>query len=98
MIGTTPTYAWKIPFDVSMIDAARVTFKQGNKTVLEKDTADLVLEGNKVSVTLTQEETFLFNMSGSIRVQLRTRTKAGQVLKTQVIALTPTECLDKEVL
>lgn len=98
MIGTTPTYSWGMPFDVSRIAAARVVFKQGNKTILKKETGDLVMDGNKISVTLTQEETFLFDMNNSIRVQLRTRTNAGQALKTQVISLSPTECLDREVL
>lgn len=55
--GTTPTLRFTLPFDTSTLDAVWVTIAQGGKVIINKEKSDCDLNGNDISVTLTQEET-----------------------------------------
>ena len=57
-LGSTPKHEFTLPFDVSLIDQFKVTYKQNEKIILEKYLEDFDVSGNKLYVTLTQEETF----------------------------------------
>lgn len=96
--GTTPTHHFNLPFEASMISAVRAIYKQGTKEVLRKETPDFRLEGQRVSVDLTQEETFLFDCRTPVKLQLRVKTIRGQVLNTRTMVVSVAECLDSEVL
>ena len=96
--GTTPTHVFTIPFDASLLSSARVVYKQGNKEILRKETEAFKMEGFQLSVTLTQEETLLFDDKASVKFQLRVRTKAGKALATPPMIVSVEECLDGEVL
>ena len=98
MIGTTPTHTWALPFDASQVAEARAIYKQSGEEILRKETEAFTMDGQQLSVTLTQEETFLFDCRTPVKIQLRVRTTAGKVLKTKPITKTPTECLDREVI
>lgn len=97
MIGTTPTHYFTLPFDTSLVAVAQVTYKQWGKIVLQKRTVDFKMEGNKLSVSLSQEDTFLFEAS-EVKYQLRVKTTSGKTLKTKVFTMSLEECLDCEVL
>lgn len=98
MIGTTPTHTWTFPFDTSLVAEARMIYKQSGAEILRKETEHFTMEGQKLSVTLSQEETFLFDCRTPVKIQLRVRTTGGRVLKTTPISIRITECLDREVL
>lgn len=98
MIGTTPTHTWTLPFDASLVAEARAIYKQSGEEILRKETEHFTMEGQKLSVTLSQEETFRFDCRIPVKIQLRVRTTAGKVLKTTPISKSPTECLDREVI
>ena len=98
MQGTTPTHHFNIPFDASQVVHARAIYKQRGKEILKKETEDFHMEGNRISVQLTQEETFLFIWQTPVKIQLRIRTKSGQVLNTKPIEVSVGECLEEEVL
>jgi hypothetical protein len=97
MIGTTPIHRIKIPFDTSLVDRARIVYHQWGKEVLRKETEDFHMEGNVLSVSLSQEETFLFDCT-PIVIQLRVRDTSGFVHKMKPRTITPDDCLDREVL
>lgn len=40
IIGTTPTHHFDLPFDASMVSAARVIYKQNGTEILRKETED----------------------------------------------------------
>lgn len=46
--GTTPTHTFNLPFEVSLVQAVRVFYAVGGKVVLQKNTADVILEGSKM--------------------------------------------------
>ena len=98
IIGTTPTHHFDLPFDASMVSAARVIYKQNGTEILRKETDDFKKEGNRISVTLSQEETFLFDWRCSVKCQLRVRDVSGKVMNTKTLIISTEECLDCEVL
>ena len=98
MIGTTPTHKFRLTFDTSFLSAARVVYMQKKAEVLRKDTDAFTFEGNTLSVTLSQEETFLFDHTAPVVMQLRVKDSSGRVLKSEPMVKTVRECLDREVL
>ena len=96
--GTNPWNTYKIPFDTSIVDKVRIVFAQRDGLKIKKTEKDAEMEGNTVKVRLTQEDTFRLNENLPVEHQIRVRTKAGDVFKSQVFTFTLTKCLDKEVL
>lgn len=97
LIGTTPTHIFRLPFDTSSVAAARVIYRQMGREVLRKETEAFKKEGNVLSVSLSQEETFLFDAT-DVTYQLRVKTLDGTVLNTKPKTIPAVECLDSEVL
>lgn len=96
--GTTPTHTYTLPFDSALISKLRITYKQRDETVLTKSEEDVEIAGNSVSVTLTQEETLMFDERSMVEIQLKVLTTAGDVLATDVYTIHPLRILDEEVL
>lgn len=96
--GTTPKHTFTLPFDTSELEDVRVIYAQDDEVLFKKETADCTLDGNTVSVTLTQEETLKFDASKLAQIQLRVQTKGGDVLSTDVMVSYVGKCLDTEVL
>jgi hypothetical protein len=96
--GTTPAHYFTLPFEASLVAAARVIYKQGSKEILRKETESFSREGKRIWVTLSQEETFLFDCKTSVKLQLRVRDVAGKVFNTKPMLASVDECLDTEVL
>ena len=96
--GTTPTHMFMLPFEVALVKEIRILYAQKEKVLFTKETADCVMEGNMVSVTLTQEDTFKFDCKNHIQIQLRVLTTDGQVLSTPIKYVDVGTCLDSEVI
>lgn len=74
--GTTPTLTFQTPFLASSIEAAYITFKQGAKTVLEKNVGNgLTVSDYAFTVNLTQTEMNLFAPNGQPMVEIQSRVK-----------------------
>lgn len=98
MRGTTPKHIFTIPFDTSLIADLRISYGQDNKELLAKCKADCTIDGQEVTVNLSQEDTFKFDCTKQIQVQVRVLTKGAEVLNSDLIILTVGRCLNNEVL
>ena len=96
--GTTPKLTFTIPFDTSRIQCFRVVFAYRNEPILTKDEKSCSCSGNKITVPLTQEETFLFGCDSIHQVQMRVKLSDGSVINSEIIHISVDRCLDKEVL
>lgn len=96
--GTTPTHMFELPFDSSDVSKIKITYQQNNNTILTKRDADLNFDGNTVSTTLTQEETFLFDHQRTVYIQVRVLTKDNIALTSEIMPVGVDKCLDNEVL
>lgn len=95
--GTTPTLTFRLPYEVEQLSDIKVTISQGG-TTLEKRLDDFKASDTTVYVTLTQDETFLFDDDSVADVQLRAVSTHGEALASKVFRVFIARCLDKEVL
>lgn len=96
--GTTPTHTFRLPFDTSMVDEVKITYAQDGDIKLVKGTEECVLEGSAVKVTLTQNDTFSFDVTKAVQVQIRILTISGEALASVIEKIGVADCLDNEVL
>ena len=97
-LGTTPKHTFTFPFETDLIQELKITYSQNKKIILEKYLDDFVIDGNTLSVTLTQEETFLFAGDVNVELQARVLTMGGDALSSDIRIITAERCLDSEVL
>lgn len=97
--GTTPTHEFGIPYNQDIIRDIRVTYGQNNKALFTKDINDCKIENGKVSVSLIQEETFLFVPNKKVTVEIRVLTMDGDVVRNEdPITLRVIDSMNDEVL
>ncbi|MBE6637538.1 MAG: hypothetical protein E7618_07040 [Ruminococcaceae bacterium] len=95
--GTTPTHIFTLGIETSCLTDLRILYAQDD-VILEKHLSDCVLEGETASVTLTEEETFLFASDAPVNIQLRLRIGEDVVLTSDPIIVPVKRCLKEEVL
>lgn len=96
--GTTPSFTFTLPFGVEIIAKAKVVIGQGGKILFEKRDNDLLLDGNTITLKLTQEETFKMDCKKQLEIYLRVLTLGGDALKTDTYVINVCDCMDNEVL
>ena len=96
--GTTPTHTFTIPFSVNNVADALIVYAQGEEEVLRKTVRHCHMDGNTLSVDLTQEETFLFNCNKKVQIQVRVLTTEGKALASNIITTDVAKCLSNEAL
>lgn len=96
--GTTPTHVFRLPIATDTIKALRITYAQMGCTVLDKTENDVHMDGNTVTLTLTQEDTLRFDTAYPVYWQMKVLTHAGTLLACQVKRLTVGDILNDEVL
>ena len=77
--GTTPEHEFTLPFDTSLIKELRISYGQKGREVIVKYDEDCTYNGNVITVSLTQEDTFMFNPKLFVDVQFRVLTKNNQI-------------------
>lgn len=97
--GSTPTFTFNLPCDVSVISKLYITFadKQDN-IVLEKTLSDCTTDGSKVMLRLSQEETLQFEERKNVRMQLRALTVGGDSLVSPIRTILAGEILKEGVI
>lgn len=95
--GTTPTIQITInDIDLNEMQNIYVVFEQ-NGYILKKESSDLDIEGNVISVSLSQEETLNFK-EGTCNIQLRMITKGGVAIASPIKTTRVYRVLNKEVI
>lgn len=97
--GTTPTHIFNIPSDIaSAVKEVKVVYSQNDSIILEKRTDACTIEGSRIIIKLSQEETFLFDCTKLAYIQVRVLTHSCECLKSKVMVESVGKCLDEEVL
>lgn len=95
--GTTPTIQITInDIDLNEMQNIYVVFEQ-NGYILKKESSDLDIEGNVISVLFSQEETLSFK-EGTCNIQLRMITKGGVAIASPIKTTKVYRVLNKEVI
>ena len=94
---TTPTIQITInDIDLNEMQNIYVVFEQ-NGYILKKESSDLDIERNVISVLLSQEETLNFK-EGTCNIQLRMITKGGVAIASPIKTTKVYRVLNKEVI
>lgn len=96
--GTTPTHTFLLPFDSSNIKALEITYAQHDVVLITKGFDDCVFNGKVAAIELSQEETFKFDITTPIQIQLRVLTDTDQAYATKIYLTNISKSLSKEVL
>lgn len=96
--GTTPTHVFTLPIDVNTLEKIRVIYSQNGREIVTKTEGDCQLDGNKITVKLSQRETLGMKSTANVEIQLRVLTNGGDALASQIMSVTPVRCLSDEVL
>lgn len=96
--GTTPTLEFKLPFDTDILAEAWVTMAQNKEVVLDKQMSECQCSGNVLTVKLTQEETLALKCNCMVEIQVRAKTKEGEVLASDIITESPDRILKDGVI
>ena len=100
--ATTPTHTFTLPIETSSCDVILVTYNQ-DKTKLVKRYQDgtassgMHLDGKKIVIVLTQEETLKF-LEGFAGVQVRLLLNDGTVRASKKFSIRVEEVNNEEVL
>ena len=95
--ATTPTFILTLPDTVDLSQAANIYFSLRQKNVLiEKTGDDLTVDGQTVSVYLSQAETLQL-VSGAAQIQLNWTYANGARACSNIVSVQVTENLLKEV-
>ena len=97
--GTTPSFTFGLQFDTSCIEKLNIAFSQvGEVLVLRTiESPDLILKDNLITVTLTQEETILFDCKQNAEIQLRIKI-GDSVVASDIIRVDVRRILEEEIL
>jgi hypothetical protein len=95
--GTTPTHTFALPFDTSIIDALLITYTQRGVKIIEKTLDDVTLNGRRIVLKLTQDETNMFNKGNKAQIQLRVKS-GDSVQASKIIDLDVQKVLNNEVM
>lgn len=96
--GTTPRLEFTLPFSTDLLVEAFVTISQDGKVVLDKPMQDCNCEAEKLTVRLTQEETLELSCDYETEIQIRARTKAGDVFASDVFVVDTDRILKEGVI
>ena len=94
--GTTPTITYTLPFDAELVQIAEITISCPGYAYISKSKDKMYINGNKLSIRLTQEETLLFRPGGIVSIQLALRLDGGTCIRSQIHKEPVTDAL-KEV-
>ena len=96
--GSTPTHSFVLPMGEDDIKKVEITYCQDGKIVLQKGLYQSTIEGNVLSVTLSQADTFEFAENTSVEIQVRVLTNDDCVFVSNILCVPCDKCLSSEVL
>ena len=94
--GSTPTHTFTLTLDADMIAKVRVLYSQDGEFLFRKEGDQVNIDGQKVTVELTQEDTLRFK-EGVAEVQLRVNTHGEKSIPSNIYTIPVSRLLEDEV-
>lgn len=97
--GTTPTITFETDCNCTEFDLLEIAFAQADEVILTKKIKDCMIDGNKITVSLTEEETLLFDCNKNpVKMQIRAGTGtsriASDIMHTTAESILKDGCLE----
>lgn len=95
MRGTTPTLTFTTPYAAELVDHGYITFEQRDTLALDIPISDesVVVQDQKISVTLTQSQTLALNARLPCKAQIRLVLVSGKAVKSNIVNIPLTDVL-----
>lgn len=81
--GTTPEHEFELPYPVELVEDIRVVYGQNGKALFTKGLGECEISDGKITVSLIQEETFLFVPNKLLNIEVRIKLTNGKVVRTE---------------
>lgn len=82
--GTTPTLEYTLPFGTEQVAKAFITLVQNDEIIIDRPMEECNCSGNKISVRLTQEETYKLQCDCIVEIQLVVKDQNDNVIATNI--------------
>ena len=82
--GSTPTFIFTLPADVSVYTGIDIYFAQNGEVILDRDITSLTLSGNEVSFTMSEAESLKFAACVPAEIQIRLVTGDGKIFISEI--------------
>lgn len=82
--GSTPTFIFTLPADVSSYTGIDIYFAQNGSVILDKTADSLTLSGSTASFTMSETESLKFSASVPAEIQLRLVTGDGRIFISEI--------------
>lgn len=96
--GTTPVLNFKFPFNLDTLQDIYVTFEQRNGTEFDKTLEDAQVDGDTLTLNLTQQDTLKLKHDRPLLIQIRAKTPDGVALASHIITVDVNEILKEGVI
>lgn len=97
--GTTPLHEFELPLPLEIIKDVRVSYGQNKKVIFVKEKDECKIEDGKLSIRLSQEDTFMFRPEKKLYIEIRIQTTDEQIIQTEEpVVLRVVDTLDEEVM
>lgn len=96
--GATITNIFNVEEDFTTATECYITYSQANRTVLEKDIDDVTIAADKITVSMTQEDTLKFAENRPVEIQIRIKLSDDSAYVSNIIRTTATELLKEGVI
>jgi len=97
---TTPSVTIVTNTDLSQYPIVNMYFRQdtSNSDLVKKEKANMTIEVNKVTASLSQAETKLFDSDFPLKIQLRIKSSGGATFATKIFNVKVSDVLNDESL
>ena len=95
--GTTPENTFKLPFELDEVSSLYITYSQAGKVIVEKDINNVTIDGDTLTVKLTQIDTLSFS-KGALNIQIRFKTLEWNAMTSSIINTYVDTILKEEVI
>jgi len=92
--GTTPTLTFEFDTSLDEFQIMHIAFEQNGSVVFIKTKENCYIDGNIVSVTLSQAETMLLKSGVKVNVQISVKYQDGTVDRTNPVVFGVTSALE----
>lgn len=83
--GTTPKLIFTLPFETDSIQKLWITFSQNRREIFTICDDECEMSEDKVTITLSQDQTLLLTSSSLVEIQLRVLTINDTALASNIL-------------
>ena len=96
--GTTPTHTFENDLDISIIKELYITYKQNNRTIVEKTKDNCTITNGIISVKLSQSDTLKLSAKYDCDIQIRVKTTEENAPVSEIVTVKVVDVLKDGVI